>query len=342
MTFAADEKSKTIEIAMPKTSLNEPLDAKIDSEIKPDDEECPPSANFAIEITKPYPEGLKLSRKKKHLVEIRPSIVALDDEAENERNSLLKEFMNASEPAWGQQFIIACMLGPTIDENGCLDDVTCGEAVVHWLAIPWKLFFAIIPPRKKCGGWAAFSVALAQIGIVTFVVGEVAGLLGCAIGLKTSVTAITLVALGTSLPDTFASMSAAKNSPYADSAVGNVTGSNAVNVFLGMGCPWMIASIYNHVNYGTAAPVPKGDLVFAVTVFLCCSAVCFFVLFMRRQCIGGELGGPPTSRYVSAGILVGLWVIFVVLCTLNAYGALGERLPPPQYRPYRPAVSPSV
>jgi solute carrier family 8 (sodium/calcium exchanger) len=41
------------------------------------------------------------------------------------------------------------------------------------------------------------------------IVGEVATILGCAIGLKASVTAITLVALGTSLPDTFASKAAA-------------------------------------------------------------------------------------------------------------------------------------
>lgn len=63
-------------------------------------------------------------------------------------------------------------------------------------------------------------------------------------GLDESVTAITIVALGTSLPDTFASMTAAKTSEYADSAIGNVTGSNSVNVFLGLGLPWTIATIY--------------------------------------------------------------------------------------------------
>ena len=35
--------------------------------------------------------------------------------------------------------------------------------------------------------------------------------------------------------DTFASKVAATGDPYADSSVGNVTGSNAVNVFLGIG-----------------------------------------------------------------------------------------------------------
>jgi solute carrier family 8 (sodium/calcium exchanger) len=44
------------------------------------------------------------------------------------------------------------------------------------------------------------------------------------------VTSLSLVALGTSLPDTFASMLAIKADDNADNAIGNVTGSNSVNV----------------------------------------------------------------------------------------------------------------
>ena len=87
-------------------------------------------------------------------------------------------------------------------------------------------------------------MALAFIGIVTYVVGEFANLFGCVLGITPGITAITFVALGTSLPDTFASMNAAQNEKYADDAVGNVTGSNSVNVFLGLGLPWVIANCY--------------------------------------------------------------------------------------------------
>ena len=41
-----------------------------------------------------------------------------------------------------------------------------------------------------------------------------------------SVTGITLVALGTSMPDTFASMTAAAHDDSADAAIGNVTGTS--------------------------------------------------------------------------------------------------------------------
>merc|ERR1719326_348277 len=137
--------------------------------------------------------------------------------------------------------------------------------------------------------------------MITLVVGEVATILGCVIGIRESVTAITFVALGTSLPDTFASMTAAKTSEYADAAIGNVTGSNSVNVFLGLGLPWSIAATYWAVVHPDANyQIPPGDLVFSVFVFLIVAILCFIILIIRRCIIGGELGGPTTSKYISA------------------------------------------
>ena len=49
---------------------------------------------------------------------------------------------------------------------------------------------------------------------------------------------------GTSLPDTLASRIAAVEDADADAAIGNITGSNCVNVFLGLGLPWVICSVY--------------------------------------------------------------------------------------------------
>lgn len=90
-----------------------------------------------------------------------------------------------------------------------------------------------------------FFSSLIAIGILTAIVGDLAAIFGCLIGLKDTVTAITFVALGTSLPDLFASKTAACSEKYADNAIGNVTGSNSVNVFLGLGLPWVLAAIYH-------------------------------------------------------------------------------------------------
>merc|ERR1712156_170760 len=123
--------------------------------------------------------------------------------------------------------------------------------------------------------------AIAFIGALTAVVGEIAGAMGCVMGLKPGITAITFVAIGTSLPDTFASMTAAKESRYADSAVGNVTGSNSVNVFLGLGLPWVIAIIYE--IYVVENPLgvyryPAKGLDLSVLLFLILSLIGLVVL----------------------------------------------------------------
>ena len=136
------------------------------------------------------------------------------------------------------------MLSPQKNEDGEIEEVSSSEAILHFLAIGWKVLFACIPPPHYGKGWLAFVISLVFIGIVTAVVGEFATLFGCVIGLRAEVTAITFVALGTSLPDTFASKQAAQESTNADSAIGNVTGSNSVNVFLGLGLPWVIAVAY--------------------------------------------------------------------------------------------------
>jgi len=85
---------------------------------------------------------------------------------------MVKHFLqgDANEISWGYQFIQATMLGPTIDDEGAIDEVTGMEAVMHFLQMPYKVIFATIPPRRYGGGWTSFVVALAEIGAITFIV----------------------------------------------------------------------------------------------------------------------------------------------------------------------------
>ena len=136
--------------------------------------------------------------------------------------------------SWGEQLHDAVAYAP----GGCI------SALLFVLSLPFKLVFALVPPAQICGGWLTFVIALILIGLITAVIGDLANQMGCMMGIGPSITAITFVALGTSLPDTFASMSAARNERYADSSIGNITGSNSVNVFLGLGLPWSAAAIY--------------------------------------------------------------------------------------------------
>jgi solute carrier family 8 (sodium/calcium exchanger) len=239
-------------------------------------------------------------------------------------NKLLQNITDEEEMSWAKQFTNACMLHPTKNEDGDIEDIEPFDAFLHFVTIGWKLFFSLVPPAHIGGGWPCFIISLVMIGLVTAVVGEFATLFGCSVGILPSVTAITFVALGTSLPDTFASMSAAKSEKFADSAIGNVTGSNSVNVFLGLGLPWVIATIYESSTNGRDYFVPAGSLGFSVAVFVCCALVCIVTLLARRKLVQGELGGEPLGRYGSCAFLCSLWALYILLSTLQAYGLLGE------------------
>jgi len=206
----------------------------------------------------------------------------------------------------------------------------------HIFALIWKILFTLVPPPCIGGGWPCFCVALLMIGFVTALAGDISSLLGCCIGLPDDVTAITLVALGTSLPDTFASKLAAQHDDTADNAVGNVTGSNSVNVFLGLGISWTLGAVnwklrgptdkWKRQSYDgqtfeelflTQYPeggffVYKGTLAFSIAIYAVFAAGCLSLLLFRRFKYGGELGGPQNAQYRDAAILICMWVAFLV------------------------------
>ncbi|KAL1763825.1 sodium/calcium exchanger 1, partial [Sigmodon hispidus] len=84
------------------------------------------------------------------------------------------------------------------------------------------------------------------------------------------------------LRNTFASKVAATQDQYADASIGNVTGSNAVNVFLGIGVAWSIAAIYHAAN-GEQFRVSPGTLAFSVTLFTIFAFINVGVLLYRRR-----------------------------------------------------------
>merc|ERR1712156_961784 len=78
------------------------------------------------------------------------------------------------------------------DEEGEEKMPTCGDYIMHFLTLIWKVLFAFIPPAGIANGYPCFVISIAMIG-------DVAGHLGCFIFLKDSVNAIAFVALGTSV-----------------------------------------------------------------------------------------------------------------------------------------------
>ncbi len=96
--------------------------------------------------------------------------------------------------------MLSCHAGDDDDEDGEEQLPSCFDYIMHFLTIFWKIMFAFVPPTDIWGGWACFIVAIVMIGILTAFIGDLAAHFGCTIGLKDSVTAISFVALGTSVP----------------------------------------------------------------------------------------------------------------------------------------------
>merc|ERR1712117_100516 len=118
----------------------------------------------------------------------------------------------AGSSSWLEQFTGAFEVQADDDEEGEEGEEaeekmpSCGDYIMHFLTLPWKLIFAFIPPTGLVNGYLTFVISILFIGACTAVIGDIAGHLGCFINLK--------------------------------------DGSNAVNVFLGIGIAWTMAAIY--------------------------------------------------------------------------------------------------
>jgi solute carrier family 8 (sodium/calcium exchanger) len=233
---------------------------------------------------------------------------------------------------WREQIGGVLWIGGSREEHA---EAEFQDKVMHLLSLPWKILFLAVPPTDYFGGWLTFWVALFFIGLLTAFVSDLAELFGCCVGIPDIITALTFVALGTSMPDLFASLSAAREDPTADASIVNVTGSNSVNVFLGLGLPWTIGAVYWSItgrtpdwearyvdnplfntNFkGAAFMVESGNIVFMVLIFSSACVAALMVLCLRRFWLGAELGGPYLPKVATSLTLTMFWVGFVAVAS---------------------------
>ena len=101
-----------------------------------------------------------------------------------------------------------------------------------------------------------------------------------------------------------------------------VIGSNCINVFVGIGVPWLLQTFYNLIWLREEFRVPAAGLSFSLLLFFVTFILCHVVVVARRFIFGGELGGPRKWAWASSIYFLSLWLIFVVLSCLRAYRRL--------------------
>lgn len=142
---------------------------------------------------------------------------------------------------------------------------------------------------KPAGTWGAAGTA--AVGLVVLLVGghlfvDAAVVVANALGMSERLVGLTIVAVGTSLPELVTSVIAARRG-HSDLAVGNVVGSNIFNSFLCLGAAGLAGSV--------AAPLKTLGVDLAALVAMT-GLACVFIRSERT--ISRLEGGIATSLYV--------------------------------------------
>lgn len=249
-------------------------------------------------------------------------IPQIDDEAEildKAKKTMLEDTHLFT--IWRQQFADALRLESP--ESKKLNSVYLRIARIFWrlLLIPWRFLFAFVPPCQIAHGWISFICSLLFISGIAYIVTKITDLISCVTGINAYVIAFTALASGTSWPDLVASKIAAERQKTADSAIANITCSNSVNIYVGIGVPWLIDTLYNFIACREPLRIQNaGGLSFSLIVFFSTSVGCISVLILRRIIFGAELGGPRLWAWITCAFFMLLWIIFVVLSSLKVSG----------------------
>ncbi|XAR58427.1 hypothetical protein NMG60_11013812 [Bertholletia excelsa] len=232
--------------------------------------------------------------------------------ADFNQRTIINEFGILS--IWKQQFVNALMLESAESIN--LNDMTymrLARKLWKALLLPWKLLFALVPPYQIAHGWIAFVCSLIFISGIAYIVTRLTDLISCVTGINPYVIAFTALASGTSWPDLVASKIVAEHQIMADSAIANITCSNSVNIYVGIGVPWLIDTAYNFIALREPLRIQNAKgLGFSLIIFFCTFIGCIAVI----------LGGPKPWAWLTSVYLMLLWVIFVVLSSLKVSGVI--------------------
>lgn len=121
-----------------------------------------------------------------------------------------------------------------------------------------------------------FVVSLLWITLLSYIMVTLMEKIGCAWGISSFIMGITFLAMGTSVPDALGSIAVAKEGE-GDMAVSNAIGSNVFDICMGLGMPWLIATIIDGegrvITASTESIVASTLILIAVVVVLFASLV---------------------------------------------------------------------
>ena len=199
---------------------------------------------FLVIVDEPHLSSTKLSKKSTCIVEILPEKSLESEFKRTVRRNYLNYAIDKKTQGCLDHIMDAIVLTPTIDDYDTIDNVSYFETVRHFVTFPYKVLFAlVIPPRHWFNGWATLIMGLAVIVLLSHIIQDLVLVLDCTLGMKVSVTAVSLLPALILIPEVFTSVMAAKYEKHADAAVGRVFSFNALNLTFGIGLPWVFVAL---------------------------------------------------------------------------------------------------
>jgi K+-dependent Na+/Ca+ exchanger-like protein len=127
------------------------------------------------------------------------------------------------------------------------EEIKWYNKVVIILSYPFTFLFTYTIPDCTTDKWrnwylVSFFSSIMWIGLISYLMVEFAIKLGRCLGVSTHIMGLTILAVGTSVPDAMSSILVAKLGK-GNMAVSNALGSNIFDIQLGLGVPWFLSTL---------------------------------------------------------------------------------------------------
>ncbi|KAI8482087.1 hypothetical protein Bbelb_401740 [Branchiostoma belcheri] len=196
-----------------------------------------------------------------------------------------------------------------------------------WRRVLWvvglpltALLWGTVPDcrRDRWRRWypVSFLMSVVWIGVFTYILVWTVTVIGFTMGIPDTVMGLTLVAVGTSVPDAISSVLVSKEGE-GDMAVSNAVGSNVFDILVGLGVPWFFKTVV--VDTNSVVYIQSGGLVYSAVTLLSTVLVLLFIMWLNRWRLDRELGVICSCLYavfLTLGILYELGVFGISTCLL--------------------------
>ncbi len=171
---------------------------------------------------------------------------------------------------------------PYNDMLGSVEEEAHGKQSRISKPIDW--FLKLIFPSQK-HYYLIFIISIVLIAAISYVLVEVAVASALLLHIPEAIIALTILAVGTSVPDLISSVIVARQG-RADMAVSNALGSNIFDILVGLGLPFLVVMLVS----GETISAGSDDL-FTSSMILFASVVLLFILLLFNKWKVGKVTG---------------------------------------------------